>query len=489
MTARLKKRRTGFQTRHLTVRRGPSAVHYLSKPVTFWVAVMSLFAFVSGNMVGQHGFYVFWHSVWGQVDDSLIVYNGTVSPIALIPDPVKWAKYGGDQRYHTYQQAPKDVLIPLPSYIPVDQIPAHDVVRRRLISVDYLGTYATGGGKGSHAGVDIPAPQGTPVSNVMNGIVVDARNEPNGFGNYVLIRHPNVPDPHNPSKTATLYTLYAHLDSYAVDKGMLINKGDVIGTVGKTGDASGFHLHFQMNYQSVDKLWAFTWSDLRNAGMTFTEGVDKGLNRDQLMTYTVNPMQYVQANYAPVQQVIAQKTASSRMTVAQRAALRRQSRVATVASRVVSTNVVAIAEPAPTPAPAISSSAATVMTSSSSATPTVPAVPPVTSVGTVKIAEVSVEVPYDFGQQRKWQNLRIVLRDEHGNAIKNPILDRPLNLRTAFGKAEFNPAVLTAAHFRAKGYAEVQILPLGQQTVVVELVGADMPVTSVLSRPIRYAGR
>lgn len=483
MPTRLKKRRTGFKTRHLTVRRGPSAAHYLSKPVTFWIAVMSLFAFVSGNMVGQHGWFLFWNSVWGVTDDSLIAYSGTTSPIALIPDPVKWAKYGGDQRYHTFAQAPKDVLIPLPSYMPVDQIPENDVVRNRLYSVDFAGTYATGGGQGSHAGIDIAAPQGTPVSAVMNGIVIDARSENGGFGKYVLIRHPNVPDPKNPSKTTTLFTLYAHMDAYVVDKGTLVNKGQVIGTVGKTGDATGFHLHFQMNYNDAETLWPFTWSELRTAGLSFSQGIDQGFKRDVLLSHMVNPMQYVQARYAPVAPVIAQatsKSSSSRMTVAERAAARR-SRATVADVRVVALAETTIVKPV-VQSPLISSSASAVSNTASSSSAASSAVSSTAKVATA-IAEAYIDVPFDFGQERTWQKVRITLRDAEGETIRNPILERPLALRTAFGKADFRPSVLTAAHFK-NGTAEVEILPFGQSTVVVELYPLN-----TLSKPIRFAGR
>lgn len=444
------KLRTGFKKRSVTARKGPSAVHYLSKPVTFWIAVLSLFAFVSGNMMGQHGWYVFWSSVLGVTDDSLIVYEGTTSPIPLVPDPFQWAKYGGDQRYNTYSQAPKDILIPYPSYIELSKLSAGDMLRHRLYSQDF---------KHDHPGTDMAAPQGTPVVAVMNGYVARVGSENNGFGNFVLLRHPNVPDPRNPSSTTTLYSLYAHLDATVASVGSIMKKGEVVGTVGNTGRSTGFHLHYQMGYDEK-QLWT---------------------KDDNLQTAFLNPMQYVQAQYAPVHATIAkaEKSSSSRMTLAERAAARRRARgvVAIAETRVAIADVpVTIVSPivssaASGPAPVSSSSV-----SSAIAAPSVPSVPTL-------INEVSLDVPYDFGETRQWQKIRITLRDEHGDSITNPVLERPLALRTAFGKAEFRPSVLTSGHFK-NGSAEVEILPIGQQTVVVELYPLN-----TLSKPIRYAGR
>ncbi len=447
------KLRTGFKKRHVTARKGPSAVHYLSKPVTFWIAVMSLFAFVSGNMMGQHGVYLFFNSIWAQYDDSLIVYQGTTSPIPLVPDPMQWAKYGGDQRYNTYSQAPKDILISYPSYIALEKLSSSDALRHRLYSQDF---------HDNHPGMDMTAPQGTPVVAVMNGYVTRVGSESNGFGNFVILSHPNSPDPRNPGKTTKLYTLYGHLDASVATVGSIVKKGDVIGTVGNTGDSSGFHLHYQMGYDEK-QLWT---------------------KNNNLQTAFLNPMQYIQAQYAPVTVAVAHATqsSSSRMTLAQRAAARKQARgvVAIADTRIaiadvpvtVVTPVVSpvVSSAASGPAPASSSSVGSTVTP---ATPTVPSL----------ISEVSLDVPFDFGAERQWQKIRITLRDEKGNAIKNPVLEKPLALRTAFGKADFRPSVLTAGHFK-NGSAEVEILPIGQTTVVVELYPLNM-----LSKPIRYAGR
>jgi murein DD-endopeptidase MepM/ murein hydrolase activator NlpD len=96
---------------------------------------------------------------------------------------------------------------------------------------------------GSNDGLNIAAPRGTPVVAAANGIVLHAGNDAKGFGNLVLIRHGN-----------NYITAYAHLDRMIVDKDSVVTKGDMIGTVGSTGEVKGPQLHFQIrkNGKPVD---------------------------------------------------------------------------------------------------------------------------------------------------------------------------------------------------------------------------------------------
>jgi murein DD-endopeptidase MepM/ murein hydrolase activator NlpD len=85
-----------------------------------------------------------------------------------------------------------------------------------------------------HNGVDFAAPLGTPVRTVGDGVVVQAGYGPS-TGNIVRIKH-------NDRYT----TEYMHLNSISktLRKGSRVGRGDVIGTVGRTGLSSGVHLHF-----------------------------------------------------------------------------------------------------------------------------------------------------------------------------------------------------------------------------------------------------
>ena len=84
-----------------------------------------------------------------------------------------------------------------------------------------------------HNGVDYGAPQGTPVRAVGDG-VVDFAGWRSGYGNVVEIQHGN-----NRS------TLYAHLSRIDVRNGQRTEQGQRLGAVGRTGWATGPHLHFE----------------------------------------------------------------------------------------------------------------------------------------------------------------------------------------------------------------------------------------------------
>jgi murein DD-endopeptidase MepM/ murein hydrolase activator NlpD len=86
-------------------------------------------------------------------------------------------------------------------------------------------------------GVDLGAPNGTPVYAVAGGVVIVSKvgGWNGGYGNYVVISHDN-----------GTQTLYSHLSTDAVSVGETVSQGTQIGTVGKTGEATGFHLHFEV---------------------------------------------------------------------------------------------------------------------------------------------------------------------------------------------------------------------------------------------------
>ena len=83
-------------------------------------------------------------------------------------------------------------------------------------------------------GINIGAPKGAPVVASASGTVVYAGNEMKGFGNLVLIRH-----------QGDWVTAYAHLDRVLVKKDSVVGQGDMIGTVGKTGNVTSPQLHFE----------------------------------------------------------------------------------------------------------------------------------------------------------------------------------------------------------------------------------------------------
>jgi peptidoglycan hydrolase-like protein with peptidoglycan-binding domain len=86
-----------------------------------------------------------------------------------------------------------------------------------------------------HAGIDLPAPEGTPVRTAGFGRVVFSGYDAAGWGTFVLIAH-----------RFGLRTLYAHLSSIHVSTGQAVAAGQRLGRVGSTGRADGPHLHFEL---------------------------------------------------------------------------------------------------------------------------------------------------------------------------------------------------------------------------------------------------
>jgi murein DD-endopeptidase MepM/ murein hydrolase activator NlpD len=88
--------------------------------------------------------------------------------------------------------------------------------------------------RGSHKGIDLTAPTGTDVYSVLDGeIVAVGRHRQYGF--YVVVDHGN-----------GVSTLYAHNKANFVQEGEIVRRGQKIGEVGRTGNATGPHLHFEL---------------------------------------------------------------------------------------------------------------------------------------------------------------------------------------------------------------------------------------------------
>jgi murein DD-endopeptidase MepM/ murein hydrolase activator NlpD len=103
------------------------------------------------------------------------------------------------------------------------------------------------GGK-SHGATDLPAPRETPVRAMTDGFIRKLfLSKPGGNTIYEF----------DPSQTYCFY--YAHLDHYAqgLKEGLTVRRGDVIGYVGSTGDASPLapHLHLEITRLDAEKHW------------------------------------------------------------------------------------------------------------------------------------------------------------------------------------------------------------------------------------------
>jgi len=90
-----------------------------------------------------------------------------------------------------------------------------------------------------HSGVDLAAARGTPVRAPLAG-VARVMHSTYGYGLHVLLDH-----------GSGLVTLYAHMMSTAVITGAAVGAGEVIGSVGSTGNSTGPHLHFEVRRDGV----------------------------------------------------------------------------------------------------------------------------------------------------------------------------------------------------------------------------------------------
>jgi murein DD-endopeptidase MepM/ murein hydrolase activator NlpD len=100
-----------------------------------------------------------------------------------------------------------------------------------------------------HDAIDIMAPRGTPVLAAADGVVEKLFFSSGGGGITVYVR--------SPDRRWSYY--YAHLDAYApgLREGLRVSRGDPLGTVGSTGNASpsGPHLHFAINRMADGERW------------------------------------------------------------------------------------------------------------------------------------------------------------------------------------------------------------------------------------------
>jgi murein DD-endopeptidase MepM/ murein hydrolase activator NlpD len=121
-------------------------------------------------------------------------------------------------------------------------LPLKQPVSGRFSSPFGLRRYFNGKRRNPHTGLDIAAPLGTPIKAPAAGQVV---NTGDYFftGNTIIIDHGQ-----------GVVTLYGHLDQISVSTGDTVETGDIIGHVGKTGRATGPHLHWgvSMNQTMVD---------------------------------------------------------------------------------------------------------------------------------------------------------------------------------------------------------------------------------------------
>ena len=94
-------------------------------------------------------------------------------------------------------------------------------------------------GSSFHDGLDIAAPEGTPIRAVEYGEVIYS-DQLRGYGNMVIIRH-----------SGGIVSVYAHNQTNLVRDGQQVARGEIIARVGSTGRVTGPHLHFEIRKNNL----------------------------------------------------------------------------------------------------------------------------------------------------------------------------------------------------------------------------------------------
>lgn len=105
--------------------------------------------------------------------------------------------------------------------------------------IEISSAYGVNRGSTRHQGVDFRNPKGTPILAADDGVVVSVTSN-GSYGKTVRLSHGN-----------GLETLYAHCNTILVSTGQVVKKGEQIATVGATGNATGYHLHFEVRKNGV----------------------------------------------------------------------------------------------------------------------------------------------------------------------------------------------------------------------------------------------
>ncbi len=171
------------------------------------------------------------------LDESEELQDELMKEIAQLEDDYEDAKYreymatyvppsntGGDTTPSTQAPSSSGWVRPVKSY--------------RLTSPFGMRVHPITGKTTMHQGVDMAAPQGTPIYAAKDGKVTRTAYQAGGAGYYVSISHGD-----------GFASIYMHMTHYIVKPGQYVKAGQVIGYVGSTGGSTGPHLHFGISYK------------------------------------------------------------------------------------------------------------------------------------------------------------------------------------------------------------------------------------------------
>lgn len=171
----------------------------------------------------------------GSVSNSQIISSGknqTDAPLSQSPDGAETERQPSDSGQEKPAESQLEYVWPVEGYT--------------LLSRRFAATSAVNGNV-VHRGIDIPAPEGTGIASIWDGVVEEATFDYE-MGNTVRICHED-----------GTFSRYAHCSDILVQEGERVTAGQVIAHVGCTGNATGNHCHFEIEQMGalVDPMLLF----------------------------------------------------------------------------------------------------------------------------------------------------------------------------------------------------------------------------------------
>ncbi len=224
------------------------------------------------------------------------VFDGTVMPISYIPD---WSQVEYQNKSIKFENIPIKDYLAIPAYDSIFLADTSNTSKASLIAhytyiTPYMGSYRLNykENDGSHNGIDIRAPIGTPVLSIANGVIIRTV-ETDATGNkFIVIRHEWVLVD---GVRQNIYSAYLHLSGITAREWSKVRKWDMIGRVGMSGITTTPHLHIQLDTESAPfhPYWPFTSGESRSAGLSFFDSINAWLGKNNALQYSIHPMDFI----------------------------------------------------------------------------------------------------------------------------------------------------------------------------------------------------
>lgn len=144
---------------------------------------------------------------------------------------------------------------------------------------------------GWHQWTDIATAQGTPVYSMADGTVIVSKHDA-AWWKVVSVKH-NI-------NGKTIVSDYAHLHKIDVKVGDKVSAGEKIGEVWSTGNSTGNHLHFQVDFES--KFYPYYY-DYKACPYSYYQITENGVCFDELEKHTIDPLLFLETNGAALNNV------------------------------------------------------------------------------------------------------------------------------------------------------------------------------------------